>query len=539
VSTWITRRPEAEVAAEVADADPALPLAGLRLGVKDNIDVAGLPTTAGCPAFAYEPGTSAPVVERLVAAGAVVVGKTNLDQFATGLVGTRNPYGALESPLAPGRVSGGSSSGSAVAVATGEVDVALGTDTAGSGRVPAAFCGIVGLKPTPGWLSLRGVVPASSSFDCVSMFARDVATAALALEVAAGFDDADPRSARPAPDGVAGGVRRIGVPSTAVVSSACTPGVTDAFHRVVAGLADQGFEVVEVDLTAYLDAGGLLYGGALRAERYASVGAFIEDHREEVDPVVAGIILAAKAHLAHELVTDLGRLRRLQREADRVWDRVDAVLVPTVPDHPTLDEVAAAPVEVNLALGRFTNGCNLVGWCGAAVPAGTWGDGLPFGVTLLGPAWSDRSVWAAAAAIAGQGPPAAAPAGPEVRLAVCGAHLAGQPLHHQLADRGARLVARTTTAPAYRMVRLPTVPPKPGVVRVPEGGAALEVEVWALDPEGFGSFVDGVPAPLSIGTVELADGTEVNGFLCEPHAITDAEDITAHGGWRAWLASVP
>lgn len=523
---WISRLGAAPI-----PTDPDLPLAGVRLAVKDNIDVVGLPTTAGCPAFAYEPDASAPVVDRLEAAGALVVGKTNLDQFATGLVGTRSPYGALESPLAPGRVSGGSSSGSAVAVATGQAEVALGTDTAGSGRVPAAFCGIVGLKPTPGWLSTTGVVPACRSFDCVSVFAADVATAARAVEVAAGYDPADPRSRERPVDAPMRPVQRLGVPSYAALDG-CDPEVVAAF----ANLDLTGFEVVEVDITPYLDAGALLYGGALVAERHAAVGAFVAAHPDDVDPVVRSIIEAAGQLPAHRLAADLARLDELRRAAEAIWDDVDALLLPTAPSHPTLAEVAADPVGVNASLGRFTNGCNLLGWCAAAVPAGDREDGLPFGVTVLGPAWTDRAVWRAAATVAGMAPPAERTDG-RILLAVCGAHLEGQPLNHQLTSRGGRLVARTATAPTYRMVRLDTTPPKPGVVRVAYGGAPLEVEVWALDPAGFGAFVDEVPSPLVIGTVELADGSTVNGFLCEPHAAAGAQDITVHGGWRAFLAA--
>ncbi|MGQ0617680.1 MAG: allophanate hydrolase [Acidimicrobiia bacterium] len=536
MSVWITRRDQDLIDAEVRAADPALPLAGLRLAVKDNIDVAGLPTTAGCPSYRYEPTVSAPVVDRLVAAGAVVVGKTNLDQFATGLVGSRSPYGALESPVAPGHVSGGSSSGSAVAVATGAADIGLGTDTAGSGRVPAAFCAVVGLKPTPGWLSTRGVVPACPSFDCVSVFAGDVATAAAAIEAAAGFDAADPYS-RPAGE-PSGPVARVGVPALSVLEKWCAPEVVDAFASVDL----EGFDVVEIELDAYLEAGELLYGGALVAERHASVGAFVEAHRDQVDPVVSAIIAAAGRLPAHLLARDLGRLAGLRRRAQAVWGTVDAVVVPTAPSHPTGAEVAADPVGANAALGRFTNGCNLLGWCAAAVPSGERADGLPFGVTVLGPAWADRAVWAAAAVIAGHEPPppgpvAAGAAG--VRVAVCGAHLQGQPLNHQLTERGARLVARTTTSAVYRLVCLSTVPPKPGLTRVGPGagGAAVEVEVWELGVAGFGAFVADVPAPLVIGTVELVDGSAVKGFLCEPHAATGAEDITRYGGWRRWLAS--
>ena len=539
MTTWITRRPEPEVAADLAAVDPALPLAGLRLAVKDNIDVAGLPTTAACPGFAYDPAHSAPVVERLVAVGATVVGKANLDQFATGLVGTRSPYGPCESPVAPGRVSGGSSSGSAVAVATGEADLALGTDTAGSGRIPAAFCGIVGLKPTPGWLSLRGVVPASPAFDCVSVFARDIATAALGTELAGGYDELDPRSEPEPPRERTSAVRLLGVASPEEVDACCSPEVAAAFRALVNRLPELGFVVVDVDLGPYLEAGALLYGSGLVADRRAAVWPRLEPHLDTADPTVASILGAAAGISAEDLVAAEARLRELRRAAQVVWSEVDAVLVPTAPHHPTLDEVAADPIGANAALGRYTNGCNLLGWCAASVPVGPASDGLPFGVTLLGAPWTDRAVWAAAAVVAGQEPPPVRVDPSDVLLAVCGAHLGGQPLNAQLTSRGATLVARTTTAPTYRMAALDTTPPKPGVTRVVDGGAALEVEVWAIGVAAFGAFVEAVPAPLTIGTVELADGTWVKGFLCEPHAAARAEDITAHGGWRAWLARHP
>jgi allophanate hydrolase len=542
VTTWISRADPAAIADAVEAAraaDPAGPLAGVRLAVKDNIDVAGLPTTAGCPAYAYEPERSATVVDRLVAAGAVVAGKTNLDQFATGLVGTRSPYGAVVNPLAPDHVPGGSSSGSAVAVATGEADIALGTDTAGSGRVPAAFCGVVGLKPTPGWLPDTGVIPACRSFDCVSVFARDVRSAATAVLVAAGPDGIDPRCHVPGAT-VHGPVQRVGVPSGAVLERWCGPEVVDAFAAATARLADLGLEVRCLDLGDYFRAGDLLYGGALVAERFAAVGAFVRAHRHDptaaIDPSVGAIIDAAGDLPAHRLAADLEALAGLRHRSAATWLDVDAVVVPTAPGHPTVAEVAADPIGANAALGRFTNGCNLLGWCAAAVPVAPRADGLPFGVSVLGPAWADRRTWDLAADLAGQDRAEPGRTAGHLLLAVCGAHLEGQPLHHQLTDRGAELVRRTTTAAAYRMACLDTHPPKPGLTRLAEGGHALEVEVYALSPAGLGTFVDQVPSPLTIGTVELADGSEVKGFLCEPHAADAAPDISRYGGWRAWLS---
>ncbi|MDY7103057.1 MAG: allophanate hydrolase [Actinomycetota bacterium] len=521
------------VAAELAASTG--PLAGLRLAVKDNTDVAGVPTTAGCPSFAYTPDTSATVIERLVDAGATVVGKTNLDQFATGLVGTRSPYGVVESPRAPGRVAGGSSSGSAAAVALGQADLAIGTDTAGSGRVPAAFCGVVGIKATRGWVPNTGTVPACASFDCTTIFAPSVGAAARAILVMAGPDAADPTSrARPL-DGPHGPVRVVGVPGADVLA-ACDERTRLGFAGATARAQACGFTVAEVDLGAYLAAGELLYGGGFVAERHASVGAFIDAGAPDADPTVASIIGAAGRIPATRYAADRLRLATMTAEADRLWERVDAILTPTTPFHPTVADVAADPSGVNLALGRFTSGCNLVDWCAVALPGPDLDDGLPFGVQLLGPAWADQVLWQAAATLLDEEPPA----GPDglVRLAVAGAHLDGQPLNHQLTDRRAVLEARTTTAPAYRMVAIDGPVAKPGVYRVdPAEGEALEVEVWALDPAGFGTFVAEVPPPLAIGTVELADGSEVPGFVCEPRAIDGATDITRFGGWRGWLAS--
>lgn len=532
---WIARRTCEDVSA--ARARAVGPLAGWTVAVKDNVDVAGFATTAGCPSYAYEPTATAPAVQRLLDAGAVVVGKTNLDQFATGLVGTRSPYGAVVNPRAPELVSGGSSSGSAAAVAAGEVDVAVATDTAGSGRVPAAFCGIVGLKGTRGWVPTRGVVPACPSFDCTTVFAPTVHQAATALRAMAGPDPHDPSSrARPAVP--PGPVRRLGVPAEHLLAD-CDPRTRAAFATACDQAAAAGFELVEVDLDAYLEAGALLYGGAFVAERTAAVGDFLGTSPSDADPTVAAIIAGGRAWTAVDLARDQVRLARLRRAADAVWQEVDAVLTPTTPAHPSVAEVEADPVDANGRLGRFVSGCNLVDWCAAVVPAPAE-DGLPFGVQLLGPAWSDPSIWRAAAVLAGEDAdalPASDEPAASLSLAVCGAHLAGEPLNHQLTERGAVLQRRTTTAAAYRMAVLDGPVPKPGVHRVGTGGASLEVEVWSLDPAAFGSFLAEVPPPLAIGPVELADGSWVPGFLCDALVAQRSPDITAHGGWRAWRAS--
>ena len=512
-AAWISIVPQDEAMARArqleAEGPGDRPLWGLPFAVKDNIDVAGMTTTAACPAFAYVASETAPAVQRLLAAGAVLVGKTNLDQFATGLVGTRSPYGTCHSVLDPALISGGSSSGSAVAVAEGVVAFALGTDTAGSGRVPAAANAIVGLKPTRDLVSTTGVVPACRSLDCVSIFARSVDEAAAVLAVLA-----------PGPDGTAPARPRLGVPPESSWGLATLQ--AEAFRQAIASLRSWA-DVVEVDLTPLLAAGELLYGGAFVAERLTTVGPLLDRDPEAVHPVVRAVVEQGRRHSAADLFRDQHRLADLAVEMATTWTDVDAIVCPTVPDIPTIAQVEADPIGANAALGRWTNGVNLLDLCGVTVPFGR----PPGSVTVLGPAGTDAVVAAIARRVAA----------PRVSLAVVGAHLAGLPLNHQLTDRGAYLERSTSTAPVYRLYALGTVPPKPGMIRDTDGaGAAIEAEVWSLDLESFGSFVAEVPPPLAIGTVELADGTQVNGFVCEPAAIADARDITAVGSWRAWLA---
>ncbi|UDY35285.1 allophanate hydrolase [Dermatobacter hominis] len=522
-----------------------LPLAGATVAVKGNIDVEGWPTTAGCPSYGTIPERSATVVRRLREAGAVVVGATNMDQFATGLVGTRSPYGVVRNAVLPDHISGGSSSGSAVAVALGLVDLALGTDTAGSGRVPAALNGIVGLKPTRGWVSGAGVVPACRSLDCVSVFARDVSGALQAVGIMAAEDLDDPwsRARGPVPDPVdpSGYGAVIGVPDAATLAADpdLDPELRAALLARADRLSDLGHRVVELDLTLFLETATLLYGGGFVAERYDAVGRFVDGHPDEVDPVVGPIISAAGRIPAHSFAADLTRLADLAHRSAPTWSVVDALLIPTIPRAFTIAEVQADPVRTNSVLGRWTNFCNLLDLAALSLPAGRRSDGLPVGVTLTGPAWSDRRLARIGAELIGEAGPVAAPTPPTqpgpVQVVVVGAHLRGQPLEHQLLDRGGRFVAATTTAPHYRMHLLDGPLPKPGLVRVAEGGVALDVEVWELGAADFGDFVASVALPHSIGRVRLADGSEVPGFLCEPAALAGAPDISDHGGWRAFL----
>ncbi|MFD5921753.1 allophanate hydrolase [Kitasatospora sp. NPDC058201] len=525
---WIALRPREDVEADAAAVDARqgagerLPLAGTVCAVKGNIDVAGLPTTAGCPSYAYAPRADAPVVARLRAAGAVVLGSTNLDQFATGLVGTRSPYGAVRNAVDPAYVSGGSSSGSAVAVALGIADFALGTDTAGSGRVPAAFNGVVGLKPTFGLVPTEGVVPACASIDCVSVFARTLAEAERALS------SMSAPSARRLPplEQRRPGPWRIAVPEPGLLGE-LDQGWAEAFGEAATVLADAGAELLPLAPAPFIEAAALLYEGAFVAERYTAVGAFLDGRAgaADLDPTVTAIISRARDVPAHRLYEDRAKLSALKARALAAMGDADAVLLPTTPGHPTLAEVAADPVGTNARLGRFTNSTNLFDMAAVAVPAGEV-NGRPFGVMLIGPAFTD-------ARLARIAHPLTAP---PVRLAVVGAHLGGQPLNGQLLALGARLVRTTTTAPVYRLYALDTVPPRPGLVRTREGGAAIEAEVWQLSTEGLGTLLAKLPRPMTLGTVELADGTFVTGFLCEPQALDRAREITSYGGWRAALA---
>jgi allophanate hydrolase len=558
--TWILRlAPEAVLAqARAVDARVAagetLPLAGVPFAVKDNIDVAGLPTSAACPAFAYTPERSARVVEQLIEAGAVLIGKTNLDQFATGLVGVRSPYGAPLCVFDQAYVSGGSSSGSAVAVAAGLVAFALGTDTAGSGRVPAAFNHLVGLKPSKGRWSTRGVVPACRSLDCVSVFAADLAGAALVDEVLTGFDPEDDYSRR-----ASDGDRRMCLPPDSARQASFRFGVPKPDQRLflgdeqsatlyaaaIARLTAAGGTAVEVDIAPLLDCAKLLYSGPWVAERTAAVEALLRDKPGAIHPTVRAIVQGGLAVTGVETFNGLYALEAHRRAAEAIWEAADVMLLPTAPTIYRLKEVLAEPIALNANLGLYTNFVNLLDMSALAVPAGFRESGTGFGVTLIGPAFADRALLALAERyletfpMADTPPLDLTPRKPGVKLAVVGAHLAGMPLHWQLTSREARLVAATKTAPAYRLYAMAeTTPPKPALVHVGDGGSAILVEVYELDFEAFGSFTAEVPAPLAIGTVTLEDGTSVKGFVAEPRALNGATDITELGGWRAYIASL-
>jgi allophanate hydrolase len=527
----------------------SLPLYGVPFAIKDNIDLKGVPTTAGCPAFARVPSEHAVAVARLIDAGAIPLGKTNLDQFATGLLGTRSPYGVCGSAFDERYISGGSSSGSALAVAHGLVSFALGTDTAGSGRVPAAFNNLVGWKPTRGLVSTRGVVPACRSLDCVSVFAASVPDAARVVRVLTAFDALDAFSRRATPSLAA--VATVGVPAALEFFGDATYErlFADAVERVRA----LGVRVVSLDLEPFLAAARLLYGGPWVAERYAAVGEFIDAHPNDVHPVVREIVEGGRSVSAADAFRGVYRLAEFTRAAERTFGEVDALFIPTTPMHPTIASVLADPLELNARLGRYTNFVNLLDLSALAVPTGFTPERRPFGVTLVGPAFADDALARLGHALHRASGPALAAAGAtladaplqptlprdDVLLAVVGAHLHGQPLNHQLTSRRAELVRVVKTSRDYRLYALAgTTPPKPGLVRTPGyAGPGIELEVWSLTREAFGAFVAEVPAPMAIGTVELEDGTRVKGFLCEPAALEGSPEITAFGGWRAYLAS--
>ncbi|MDZ4291763.1 MAG: allophanate hydrolase [Hydrogenophaga sp.] len=563
---FIHRLSDAEIEpflAHLDGVDPAsLPLYGVPFAIKDNIDLAHIPTTAGCPEFAYTPGESAFLIQQLVAAGAVPLGKTNLDQFATGLNGTRSPYGACQNAFNPEFVSGGSSSGSAVSVAKGWVTFSLGTDTAGSGRVPASFNNLIGLKPSIGLLSGTGVVPACRSVDTVSIFALTAADAQAVLAVAAAYDEADAFSRKAEPFGVdfSAGPFRFGVPRAQDLAFFGNTTAPALFEASVERLKALGGTPVTVDLTPFLEAARLLYEGPWVAERYVAIQDFIDAQPEAVFPPVRTIIEGGRNKTAADAFAASYRLKALKRVCDAVWKDVDCLLTPTAGTIYRIAEMQADPIRLNSNLGYYTNFMNLLDYSAVAVPAGmlTSGDaaGLPWGVTLGAPAHKDvpllrladrfhraqaLSLGATATPLAdtpaiGDVPKSALGAG-SVKVAVCGAHLSGLPLNWQLTQRGAHLLGAVKSAAEYRFYALAGGPvQRPGMVRVAEGGAAIDMEVWEMPAQHFGSFVDGIPAPLGIGKVKLANGSWVSGFVCEAIGVEGGTDITALGSWRAWLA---
>lgn len=539
---WIHLIPEEESiirAESLGTLREDLPLYGIPFAIKDNIDLAGVPTTAGCPEYAYSPVKSAPVVERLIAAGAIPVGKTNLDQFATGLVGIRSPYGACSSVFDARYISGGSSSGSAVAVALGLASFSLGTDTAGSGRVPAAFNEIVGLKATRGALSTSGVVPACRTLDCVSIFAQSSADAAIVFAAARGFDQSDPWSRRPGqPQAWSPESFRFGVPAANWLRFFGDESAPALFDAAAVRLEARGGIRTEFDYRIFHDAAQLLYSGPWVAERFAAIRKLAEEKPGALHPVTAQIILKAGSISAVSAFEAIYRLAELARAAETEWERMDFMLLPTAGNCYTHEQIEASPIAHNTDLGYYTNFVNLLDLAAIAIPAGRRANGMPFGIMLIGRGWSDEALIGMANRFSDA--KAELPYCPVgyVPLAVCGAHLSGEPLNHQLTGAGAFQIESSRTSANYRLYALSgTQPPKPGLFFSPDAGDSIEVEVWAVPKNTFGPFVAAVPPPLGIGSCTLENGRTVKSFLCEPYALAGARDITGFGGWRSFRAS--
>ena len=556
---FINLREEQDVASEaraLTRSDTSLALYGMPVAVKDNIDVGGLPTTAACPAYSYQAKADAAAVALMRAAGALILGKTNLDQFATGLVGVRSPYGAPRNLFDAKLIPGGSSSGSGVAVGAGIVPLALGTDTAGSGRVPAMFNNIVGLKPSLGLVSTAGVVPACRSLDCVSVFALTVDDAVTALDVIAGPDATDPFSRSrplhaggPMPEGI-----KLGIPLPDQRRFFGDKVFAAAYDTALKRFADLGAKIAEVDLEPFFATARLLYEGPWVAERYLTAKDLLATSPEAILPVTRQILAAGQKATAADAFAAFYKLEEFRRIRDETFRTIDALALPTAPTIYSLDDVKSDPVTLNSRLGTYTNFVNLLDLCGLAVPASIAANGLPFGVTLLAPGGADSALAAIGrcfhhatglplGALKTQQPPLAKSASVagtgEIAIAVVGAHLSGMPLNGELHSAGGRLLENAKTALHYRLFALAgTTPPKPGLLRVKKGeGAAIELEIWALSERAFGRFVANVPPPLCIGTLELADGRAVKGFLVEVEAVSGARDISSFGGWRKFVHS--
>jgi len=553
-ATWITvveRNRALERARELelrAKDLSKLPLFGIPFSVKDSIDVAGLPTTAACPAYAYNPPRNADIVNYLIEAGAILIGKNNLDQFATGLAGVRSPYGIPRNPFDARYIPGGSSSGSAVAVAAGLVSFSIGTDTAGSGRVPAAFNNVVGYKPTRGLLSVNGIVPACRSLDCASVFALTCEDAVTAFQCSRGLYDPRQLMLSQTPRSF-----RFGIPAKSDLETFGDAETSALFKRAVERLRTLGGESVEIDYAPFKETGKMLYGGPWVAERLAEFTDFLTRNPSGVHPVTRGIIEGARRYSAVDYFAGSRLLAELRVQAQEQWAKIDTLLVPTTGTTYTVAEIEASPVDLNTNLAYYTNFANLLDCCAVAVPSGFRSNGLPFGVTFVAPAKSDglicglgssyqRAVGGRLGATAvelssvSQGPMTSA-TGKSVLIAVVGAHLSGMPLNYQLTERNAKRVRCCPTQPVYRLFELPnTTPPKPGLVRCRDGtGVAIDVEVWEMAVEEFGSFVALVASPLTIGTIELSEGAPVKGFLCESYAVEDARDVSSYGGWRQFV----
>jgi allophanate hydrolase len=560
---WIHLLSEDEQAnylSALADKDPAsYPLWGIPFAVKDNIDLAGITTTAGCKEFAYKPSQSAHVVQQLIDAGAIPVGKTNLDQFATGLNGTRSPWGACKNSFNAEYISGGSSSGSAVSVALGLASFSLGTDTAGSGRVPACFNNLIGLKPSRGLLSNSGLVPACRSLDCITIFANGTDDANSVLSIAEGFDSNDAYSrANPYLNqsrqyGVRAGSLKVGIIPAAQLNFFNDDAYALAYQATLEQLEQEGFEFVEIDYAPFAEAAKLLYEGPWVAERYLATQPLIDENPEAIFPVVRDIIAKGNEPKATDLFRAEYRLNALKKICDQQLAAVDCLLTPTAGTCFTIEEMLEEPILRNSQLGYYTNFMNLLDMAAIAVPTQMTDQGLPFGITLVGPTFSDRALLSIANRIhtsanlpmGASTQPLAASSAPaigasdRIDVLVCGAHLEGLPLNWQLKERGAVLKSKTLTAAVYRMYALAGGPPfRPGLILDEDQGQAIKVEIWSIPADQFGSFVNGIPSPLGIGKIRVADGSVVSGFICESFGLAGAKEITEYRGWKSYMKEI-
>ena len=557
---WISRVLEKDLKTRVTQLERLnpieLPLYGIPFAVKDNIDTLLLPTTAGCPDFSYQSKADAPVVKKLLNAGAILIGKTNMDQFATGLVGTRSPYGVCQNAHNPDYISGGSSSGSAVATALGHVSFALGTDTAGSGRVPAALNNVVGLKPTIGRISTSGIVPACRSLDCVSIFALNCADAQTVFNIVTESESTPlvPENILRPPHPLIENTKNsfsFAVPNQDQLSFFGNGSFPLLFKSALDVMTSLGGRKIECDFAPFQDVAQLLYDGPWVAERYSALGEFIEKSPNSLIPTTKTVIESGKQYSASDLFLAQNQLRVLQRQCKKVWNHADVLMTPTIGTAYRISEISADPVSLNSNLGYYTNFVNLLDLCSIALPAGFSENNIPFGITLTSPAYSESRLLSLGSRFHSQigipsgtkeeGPPQCAPLHLElfddsVNIAVCGAHMSGLPLNFQLTDVGGRYVKTGKTSDNYRLFALPGGPPyRPGLVKT-EPGAGIELEIWQLSKAAFGHFVSQIPSPLGIGQVELENGDQVCGFLCEAHALTDARDITKFTSWRTFLA---
>ncbi|WP_269524080.1 allophanate hydrolase [Coraliomargarita parva] len=537
---WIHQLSEAELEPyleKLEGSDPKdLPLYGIPFAIKDNIDLAGVPTTAACPAYAYTPEESAPVVENLIQAGAIPVGKTNLDQFATGLVGVRSPYPIPRNPIAPDRVPGGSSSGSAVSLSEGLVSFSLGTDTAGSGRVPAAFNKLWGLKPSCGRLSTNGVVPACRTLDCVSIFAWNAADCSSVLKAAEGYDVSDPYS-RPLKSESLPQTNKLGVPRPEQLMFFGDAGYESAWLKRLEALKAKGWELVEVDFEPFLSAARLLYEGPWVSERYTALEEFLKTNADDFFPATRTIIAGGADHSARDAFAAAYKLAALKRESEARWEGVTAIVTPTAGGFPTLAEMDADPIGPNSKLGYYTNFMNLFDLCAVATPAGESESGLPFGITWIAPRDRDAALLKIAAEGPGDGPLGTTdPTIGTISILLFGAHMSGLPLNSQVIELGGKLLGEVKTAAKYRMVYLPEpAPHRPGIYRVDSDGSTIAAEEWCFPKASLGQFLATIHQPLGLGEIELEDGRKVHGFLCEATVGQQAEDISGYRSWRGFL----